>query len=39
LIHFYAGGLTLSDEVVTTLVSKTKRASAAVIKELMGRAA
>jgi ATPase family associated with various cellular activities (AAA) len=39
LIHLYACGLPLSDDVVTVLVRKTKGASAAFIKELMRRAA
>jgi len=39
LVRLYACGLPLSDEVVKSLVKKTKGASAAFIKELMRRAA
>jgi hypothetical protein len=39
LVRLYACGLALSDEVVEALVTKTKGASAAFIKELMRRAA
>jgi len=39
LVRLYACGLPLSDEVVESLVKKTKGASAAFIKELMRRAA
>src|ERR1700746_434462 len=39
LVRRYACGLPLSDEVVESLVKKTKGASAAFIKELMRRAA
>jgi hypothetical protein len=39
LVRLYACGLPLSDEVVESLVKKSKGASAAFIKELMRRAA
>jgi hypothetical protein len=39
LVRLYACGLPLSEEVVESLVKKTKGASAAFIKELMRRAA
>ena len=39
LIRLYACGLALTDEVVETVVKKTKNASAAFIKELMRRCA
>ena len=39
LVHLYACGLPLSNDVVESLVKKTKGASAAFIKELMRRAA
>jgi hypothetical protein len=39
LVRLYACGLPLSDEVIESLVKKTKGASAAFIKELMRRAA
>jgi cell division protease FtsH len=39
LIRLYAGGLSLSEDLVGPLVRKTKGASAAFIKELMRRAA
>jgi len=39
LIHLYACGLSLSNDVVAALVRKTKGASAAFVKELMRRAA
>src|SRR6266700_1559802 len=39
LVRLYACGLPLSDDVVESLVKKTKGASAAFIKELMRRAA
>jgi ATP-dependent 26S proteasome regulatory subunit len=39
LVRLYACGLSLSEEVVQSLVKKTKGASAAFIKELMRRAA
>ena len=39
LVRLYACGLPLSDEVVESLVKKTKGASAAFIEELMRRAA
>lgn len=39
LIRLYACGLSLSDEIVETLVKKTKNSSPAFIKELMRRAA
>jgi len=39
LVRLYACGLPLSDDVIESLVKKTKGASAAFIKELMRRAA
>lgn len=39
LVHLYGRGLELPNDVVQTLVSKTKGASAAFIKELMRRSA
>jgi cell division protease FtsH len=39
LVRLYACGLRISDEVVESLVKKTKGASAAFIKELMRRSA
>jgi len=39
LVHLYAYGLPLSDDIVEVVVKKTERASAAFIKELMRRSA
>ena len=39
LVHMYARGLTLNDELMATAVRKTHHASAAFIKELMRRSA
>jgi len=39
LVHLYAGGLEVSEDVASLIVHKTTRASAAFIKELMRRAA
>jgi ATP-dependent 26S proteasome regulatory subunit len=39
LIHLYARGMKVADEVVNQLVRKTKNASPAFIKELMRRSA
>ncbi|PAW77012.1 MAG: hypothetical protein B9S32_12985 [Verrucomicrobia bacterium Tous-C9LFEB] len=39
LVKLYAGGLTISAELVEVLVRKTRKASAAFIKELMRRSA
>lgn len=39
LIHLYAGGLRIAEEIANALVHKTKNSSAAFIKELMRRAA
>jgi hypothetical protein len=39
LVHLYSRGMTLGDELVETVVRKTKGASAAFIKELMRRSA
>jgi ATP-dependent 26S proteasome regulatory subunit len=39
LVRLYSRGLTVPDEVVDALVRKTKKASAAFIKELMRRSA
>jgi tetratricopeptide (TPR) repeat protein len=39
LVHLYARGLQLTDEVVETAVRRTERVSASFIKELMRRAA
>jgi tetratricopeptide (TPR) repeat protein len=39
LVHLYARGLTLSDDVVESAVRRTDRVSASFIKELMRRAA
>jgi hypothetical protein len=39
LVHLYAGGLRISDEVTNALVRKTSNSSAAFIKELMRRSA
>ena len=39
LVRLYSCGLTLSDELIETTVSKTEKVSASFIKELMRRAA
>lgn len=39
LVHLYAGGLEMTEDVVSVIVRKTQHASAAFIKELMRRAA
>jgi ATP-dependent 26S proteasome regulatory subunit len=39
LVHLYARGLSLSEDVVETAVRRTERVSASFIKELMRRAA
>jgi ATP-dependent 26S proteasome regulatory subunit len=39
LVHLYARGLLLSEDVVETAVRRTERVSASFIKELMRRAA